>query len=344
MKNILKIIFVIIGTLIGAGFASGKEVYIFFYKYGICGIIGILISGGVIGALVYKVFHILLKHKEINEYNELLNYAFANKESNRFNVIKIINCVINIFLLISFYIMVAGFSSYFKQEYSISIYITSSIFAISCYVTLNNNIESVIKVSSILVPIIIIFILNLGVKDFYYSINQISNMNFFGNMLIESVISGVVYSSYNSIILIPVLISLKKYVNKKNAILIGILTSLIVIFLSIFVYMILLKANVDITELDLPLVYVVKQFGSIYEYLYGAVIIISIFTSVISAGYSFLRNCTKTQKKYNKLLIILCLTSIFIANIGFSKLVNILYPIFGVLGIIQIYYIFKIKI
>ena len=40
----------------------------------------------------------------------------------------------------------------------------------------------------------------------------------------------------------------------------------------------------------------------------------------------------------------MCVTSIFIANIGFSELVNILYPIFGVLGLIQIYYILKIKI
>ena len=30
MKNSLKVVLVIIGTLIGAGFASGKEVYIFF--------------------------------------------------------------------------------------------------------------------------------------------------------------------------------------------------------------------------------------------------------------------------------------------------------------------------
>lgn len=342
MKNILKIIFVIIGTLIGAGFASGKEIYIFFNKYGICGIIGILVSGVVIGVLVYKVFYILLKQKEIDDYNELLNYIFTNKKSNRFNIVEIINSIINIFLLISFYIMVAGFSSYFKQEYSISIYITSSIFAILCYITLNNKIEAIIKISSVLVPIIIIIILNLGVKDLGYSINQISNMNLFGNMLIDSIISSALYASYNSIILIPVLISLKKYISNKNTVFIAIFTSLSVILLSIFVYMILLKANVGIIELDLPLIYVVKKFGKIYEYLYGAVIIISIFTSVISAGYSFLRNCSKTQKQYNRLLIIICVTSIFVANIGFSKLVNILYPIFGVLGIIQIYYILKI--
>lgn len=34
IKNIYKITFVIIGTIIGAGFASGQEVYTFFNKYG----------------------------------------------------------------------------------------------------------------------------------------------------------------------------------------------------------------------------------------------------------------------------------------------------------------------
>lgn len=360
MKNVLRVIFVIIGTLIGAGFASGKEIYIFFNKYGICGIIGILISGLLLGVLVYKVFDILVKQKGIHDYNELLNYIFYNgrnnkgnickidiinkTKDNKINIVKIINYIINIFLIISFYIMVAGFSSYFKQEYNISIYITSTVFAVLCYIILSNNIDGIIKISSVLVPIIIIFILNLGSKNLSFAINQIVNMNFFEDKFIESVISSVLYASYNSIILIPVLISLKEYINNKNKVWIGFLTTFIIINLSMFVYIILLKVNVNIMELDLPLIYIVKQFGKIYEYAYGAVIIISIFTSALSAGYSFLNNCTKTKKGYNKLLILMCITSIFIAGIGFSELINILYPIFGVLGIIQIYYILKIKI
>lgn len=34
MNNVLSIIFVIIGTIIGAGFASGQEIYTFFNRYG----------------------------------------------------------------------------------------------------------------------------------------------------------------------------------------------------------------------------------------------------------------------------------------------------------------------
>ena len=34
---------VIIGALIGAGFASGQEIYLFFYRYGLSGILGIIL-------------------------------------------------------------------------------------------------------------------------------------------------------------------------------------------------------------------------------------------------------------------------------------------------------------
>ena len=56
--SILKVVFVIIGTLIGAGFASGQEIYTFFFSYGINGIFGIIVSGIIIGFTIYnKLFY-----------------------------------------------------------------------------------------------------------------------------------------------------------------------------------------------------------------------------------------------------------------------------------------------
>ena len=55
MQNILKAVCVIIGTIIGAGFASGKEIYVFFNNYGIKGIAGIAIASVLTGIVIYKV-------------------------------------------------------------------------------------------------------------------------------------------------------------------------------------------------------------------------------------------------------------------------------------------------
>lgn len=319
----------------------GKEIYIFFSKYGLYGIIGILFSGTILGILTSKVLKIIGKEQEVNTYNEFLFYIFNNKNSK---LVVILNYIINTFLLITFYIMVSGFTAYFKQEYNIPNYMTGIILAILCYVALNNNIDEVVKISAILVPVIILFIISFGLFDISNGINQVLEMNFIANNFIRGMWNSIIYSSYNSIILIPVLVTLKKYVNKKIFYSIGVITSLVVIVLSLFIYIILLKSNIDIIEFDLPIIYIVKQYGSVFKYLYGVVIVISIFTSIISAGYSFLKNSIKNKKRYSKLLKVMCISSIFITNIGFSNLVNTLYPIFGILGIVQIYYILKIKI
>lgn len=41
------------------------------------------------------------------------------------------------------------------------------------------------------------------------------------------------------------------------------------------------------------------------------------------------------------LAIFICISSIFVIKIGFSSLVNLLYPVFGLLSLIQIIYILK---
>ena len=81
MKNVFKVVFVIIGTLIGAGFASGQEMYIFFFSYGINGIYGIIISSSLMGLIIYKSFKLINKYN-INNYKDFINIIFNFKSNN----------------------------------------------------------------------------------------------------------------------------------------------------------------------------------------------------------------------------------------------------------------------
>ena len=85
MKNVLKVVFVIIGTLIGAGFASGQEVYLFFFSYGMKGLIGILISSIIIGVVIYSTFNILNKYNSLDEKGKHTVNTVLNMEYNRCN-------------------------------------------------------------------------------------------------------------------------------------------------------------------------------------------------------------------------------------------------------------------
>ncbi len=329
MKNIGKIAFVIIGTLIGAGFASGKEIYLFFGQYSNYGKIGIVISGMLTGVIINKVL-ILVKENNINSYDELLREV--NPKYKMIN--KMVNVIVNMFLLISFYIMIAGFSAYIKQTYSIPIYISSAVFVIICYSVFIKSIKGVIKANEILVPILVILIAYLGLKNIPYLFETGSV-----NTEVKSgwLISSILYASYNSIILIPVLTSLKNCIDSRKSIAkIAIFSSAAIIILAFLIYGLLLRGSFYIAELEMPLIEVTLQFGNVFRYMYGFIIILSIFTSAISAGYSFLQNVSKNKKQYNCILIVMCIIGILVSNIGFSKLVEALYPIFGMLGLVQV--------
>ena len=107
--------------------------------------------------------------------------------------------------------------------------------------------------------------------------------------------------------------------------------------MSVLIFLLLIKVDVNIENLEMPVVYVVSNMLRILEYIYGIVILGSIFTTAISLGISFLQNTVKNKKSYTQIALIMCITSVIISKIGFSNLVNMLYPIFGYLGILQIY-------
>ena len=340
MKNVLKVVFVIIGTLIGAGFASGQEVYLFFFSYGMEGLIGILISSIIIGVVIYSTFNILNKYK-INTYKDFLNILIPKNTK-----LKIIaNFIINIFILITFFIMIAGFGAYFEQEVGINRLVGSLILAIITFIVFMTSIKGVVKVNELIVPILIGFIFIIGI----ISIKDIHILNL-ENYVIRTnytnfALSAVLYSSYNSILLIPVLITLNNYVkNKKQIFYISFISAIVTILLSVIIFLLLVRVDVDISKLEMPVVYVVSNMFKILRYIYGVIILGSIFTTAISLGVSFLQNTAKNKKGYTQISIIMCITSVIISKFGFSNLVSLLYPIFGYLGLIQILRLCVIKI
>ena len=61
MKNIFKCAMIVIGTLIGAGFASGKEIASFFNVFLDEGLYGLLISCAIFGIIIYCVMNLINK-------------------------------------------------------------------------------------------------------------------------------------------------------------------------------------------------------------------------------------------------------------------------------------------
>ena len=318
-------IFVIIGTVIGAGFASGKEIFTFFNVYGMYGFLGLLFSEIFMGFVIYKTLTIIINF-DITSYSDFIDKVITK---SRFLNSVICN-IINIFLLISFIVMVAGFSAYFKQELNISYIIGAALIAVLCFFTFLRNIDGIVKVNKYFIPFLISIILLLGFKN----LSCFSYFNYYTSVTYYNwFVSAILYSSYNLIILFPILISLKEYIkNRHTAKMVSIVTTFFLLLMAITLFCLLNYYFMDIKNIELPIVFISSKLGGLFKYICGFVILGAIFTTAISSGFGFLNNLNiKLKKGFCFMSFLMCLLAIILSNIGFGTLLNLLYPILGIL-------------
>lgn len=329
-----KSFLLLLAPLLEQDLHHGQEIYLFFGKYQTAGMVGIFVSSTLMGILIYKIFT-LSKQKNIQNYEQFIDSFQVSKTIK--NVIQII---MSIFLLISFYVMIAGFSAYFLQEWQIPTYIGTGIILLLCYKIFMGNIETLMKVNTLLVPILVLAIVFLTYKNQnaislpLYSVSK--------GTMIEAMAKAIIYTSYNSIVLIPMLLSLSKCIKKQTDItIISVVCIILLILLALSIFALLQTINIDINKIELPTIYIAGQMNKNYQILFGIVILASIYTSAISAGYGFLEKYKTNEKQYKTKVILLCGMAFLVSKIGFSTLVNLLYPICGLLGLLQMILILK---
>lgn len=158
MQGVIKVTTVIIGTIIGAGFISGQEIYSFFNRYGKIGEIGILIAIFLLSVVIYKTYKIMNEHK-ITNYEQLLEHTIPGQNKA---ITEIVKNIINIFLIISFFIMCSAFSTYCYENYGLNKILGGVIISAISYLILIKDVKAIIKTNAILMPIIVIFIIIMG--------------------------------------------------------------------------------------------------------------------------------------------------------------------------------------
>lgn len=313
----------------------GKEIYSFFFVYGKFGMLALLISTLIIGLTIFKILKMIKKY-EIESYDEFLDIVIDKTSEKTKTILKFI---VNISLLVTFFVMCAGITAFFKQELGISPSISSVLFAVFCFYFLNKDIKGLISLNWVLIPIIILIAITLGIKAFEPNQQMISiktNLNWVTN--------SIIYASFNSIALVSILIPMKNYIKgKKDIFKIVISCILIIMLIATAIIILLISINDDISKIELPAIYAAGSFGESYKYIYGLIILGAIATTAISSAYGFLENIYVTKSKYMLYNFIICVISVFVTRFGFSNLVNNLYPIFGFLGLIQLIFILKCK-
>ncbi|MGF3102332.1 YkvI family membrane protein [Rossellomorea sp. DUT-2] len=322
---------VYVGTVIGAGFATGREIVEFFTRFGFVGFIAILLSGYLFITMGTKIMlksHDI-KAKSFEEFNE---YLFGKWFS------KIMNIVMMIMLIGVSAVMLSGAGAVFQEQLllpkQVGILLTIGL----GFITMMVGIKGLFAVNTFVVPLMIVFNLFLMV----YSVRNAAFLDAF--LMIphaedgwKSVVAPFSYVAFNLAMAQAVLVPVAGEVKDRDTIkyggyLGGFFLTLILISSHITLVMI-----PNVTQYQIPMAVVMKSFVAGFYMIYIIIIYGEIFTSVIGGVFGLEKQLTNYWKGSS----LMTFTGIFLVIYSlsffeYSELLSYLYPLFGYMSLLFI--------
>jgi uncharacterized membrane protein YkvI len=329
VKNIIKIACIYATTIIGAGFASGQEIMQFFSAYRAGGFYGILLAGllfSVIGCIVLESVY----RERIRNYEEFLFPTFG------WVCGWILEIIVTVFMLCLFCIMIAGMGNIVSEKIGIPFRYSVLIMGTICMVAIMTNIKGIAALSTVVTPVLVAGIILAGICLILFGARETFGISGLLSSFCNSwFFSSLLYVSYNSILAVTVMCSLFPFIKTvRTARLGGILGGAILCAVALIINIALNIFYPAAIDKELPIMSILKNFNASAGNLYAIVLWLAMFTSAVTAGFSFTERLGSTIKIGKRVITtVLCAAVIPLSTLGFSRLIAVIYPVFGYLGL-----------
>lgn len=339
----LKVAATYIGTIVGAGFATGQEVLQFFTKFGVMGLAGLILV-----TIMFIVFGYIIMDlgKKLNARSHLEIIKYSNGKI----LGTLIDAIITFFLFGALTAMIAGTGALFTQQFNLSSLLGNIIMAVLTAVTVLTGINGIINSISFVVPFLLVAVIGTSIfsiinapPDIYATVSNVGESGLITNWFL----AAILYVSYNTIISIAVLGPLGVKAQDKKAIRDGaVLGGLGLGIGSIMIYLALSGNIAEITKLEVPMIYVVGGISYSAQIVYAIVLTAEVYTTAVGSLYGFVSRIIDIQKSPTKGKIIVigsAIAALLASQFGFSNLVKYLYPLVGYGGIVLLISLVYIK-
>lgn len=328
-KNTIKIACVYAGAILGAGFASGKEITQYFIYYGYKGFYGLILSGFLFGIIGWAVMDIAYRNK-IKTYDEFNQMILGKKFGAIMEIVSV--C----FMFILFSTMLSAGGAIAEQTWGSSPEFAIIILTFVCTVTLIFDMKGIIIVNSIVSPILLVGGIALGLYAFIDKVIAVSTNSF--TLKENWIMSAFVYVSYNIITSISVLTSMSSIIiDKKIAKYGGIIGGFTLGVMGICLALGLIVNYDSVAKYQLPMLQIASQYSHNIKLFYILMLILAIYTTAIINGYSAINWAVDKLEIDKKVFTVIFVVLGFIAaQLQFSEFVGTIYPIFGFIGIFEV--------
>lgn len=332
MRNtvkMLQIAFTYIGTVVGAGFATGQEILQFFTRYGKWGTLTILLSTVMFIWLGTKMM--LLANKiQAESFEDLNRKLFGEK----------IGQVLSLFTLVVLIgvnsVMLAGAGSVFEEHLGLPFQAGLWITLTATFLLLGRGISGVMKLNTIVVPMM----LTLSLAVIFNTAGSPGASRFLtlttdaGPLAILA--SPLMYSAFNLSMAQAVLVPIGSHTRSRKTIIWGgIIGGIGVGFMLMAGHFALSSSMPGIIQFEIPMGTIARQLGTTIQLIYILLIFMEIFSTFVADIYGVTPQLKKYLKVPSALLSISILMICYVTSqFGFSTLLSILYPLFGLFSLL----------
>lgn len=316
MKKSFSSIMIIIGTVIGSGFASGKEVAVFFSRFGKISYFFIVLSFFLFYGLIYFFL------------------SKGSKALERLSKSKIFSLLCLFVSLIFSSSMFAGTINILPSSVLLKILLLAVI-VIICAIVACKGINSLGFINSILIPTTIfcmIYVLFSNFKDISFAT---FNQNGFAGLLFT-----ILYAVLNFSISGVVIAKTGEMLTKKQKAIVSFVSSFLLSSFLMLTNFILLS-NPDAIRHDMPLVYISSGLANLF-------ISFVIFSGCITTLFSLVWTSRLALKRLGVSLKWSIVISVFmplsLSMLGFGSIVSYLYPLASIIGIGILLLIFTVPV
>lgn len=332
MRTIFKVAAVFIGTIVGAGLASGQEILLFFTKYGRWSFLGLILCCILYILLSYIIIKMCYKH-HFDSYRDMIRFVFGNHMG------RIVDYLTTFFLFSGNVVMISGSGAMLHEYFNVPRLFGILLMSIIAFLIILTSTKGLIAVNSIIVPCSSTIILILGILVYFsFKSEHFSTLNFpeTSSSNLTWLFSSVLYASFNLLTVTGVLCPMTKEIKNPKAFIKGaILGSLVLLLLALSINFTILYYYPDSFQYEIPNLYAARFYGFLLSIFLSIIIWLEMLSTEIGELYSLAKAIQSSMHiSYIKAIASIMILSLPLTFIGFSNLISFLYPLSGVLGVV----------
>lgn len=328
-----------VGTVVGAGFASGQEIMQFFTAFGPSGLAGLVValcSFAFFGVRIVQIGRVL----HAQSHRPLVRRAIGPLMG------MIIDVLLTLFLLGTTAAMASGAGATFYEQFGWPRWLGSTLLIGITIATVLIGIRGVVRSIGFVAPVLIVSVLLISV----FTISSTSGwsqpfssraLTWQGDPSLAAIpywfVSASLYAAYNLILSVPVLGPLGAVAQDGRAVLWGgILGGAALGVAAGAIHLALASTMPQSAHVDIPILYAATQ--SLPKWappLYSILLIAEIYTTAVATLFGFASRIGESGgRKFSAATIVGGLIALIIGQFQFATIIGTFYPVVGGVGIL----------